>query len=198
MTVRADGINPRTGMVVGICSVFLVFGFMFTVSGMKGEKLGRIPLLALGPAICLPGVVAIVLANKTQGCTKWPFWPQRRPRKQQGAPAAGEDSMSTHTVGESSRLIRDVEQGKLLRYLRDLYPKRAFTAAREISDYCTLEQLCASRENGAFEAASGSVEHVPRDSVVVLSPRDGTGSSYASYCCQADPKDFRMSHETMV
>ncbi|XP_061102892.1 transmembrane protein 215-like [Conger conger] len=198
MTLRADGINPRTGMVVAICSVFLVFGFMFTVSGMKGEKLGRIPLLALGPAICLPGVVAIVVANKTQGCTKWPFWQWRRPRKQRGVPASGEDTMSTTTVGESSRLIRDVEQGKLLRYLRDFYPTRGFRATREISDYCALEQLGAPGEGRDYASGSGSVGHVTRDSVVVLSPRDGAPSTYASYCCGDDPTDFRMSHETMV
>ncbi|KAJ8403693.1 hypothetical protein AAFF_G00350190 [Aldrovandia affinis] len=51
-----DGINPRTGMVVAVCSIFLVFGFMFMVSGTKGETLGDIPLIAMGPAICLPGV----------------------------------------------------------------------------------------------------------------------------------------------
>ncbi|XP_064194036.1 transmembrane protein 215-like [Anguilla rostrata] len=199
MTVRADGINPRTGMVVAICSVFLVFGFMFTVSGMKGEKLGRVPLLALGPAICLPGVAAIFLANKTKGCTKWPSWRHRcRPRKQRGDPESGDDTMSTTTVGESSRLIQDVEQNKLLRYLQDLYPKRAFAAAREISDYCALEQLCAPREGVAFVSASSSVGHEPRDSFVVLSPRDGAHSPYASYCCQIDPKDFTSGHETMV
>ncbi|XP_062460438.1 transmembrane protein 215 [Pezoporus occidentalis] len=71
-TMRPDNINPRTGMVVALVSVFLVFGFMFTVSGMKGETLGDIPLLAIGPAICLPGIAAIALTKKTDGCTKWP------------------------------------------------------------------------------------------------------------------------------
>ncbi|XP_072494625.1 transmembrane protein 215 [Notamacropus eugenii] len=70
--MRPDDINPRTGLVVALVSVFLVFGFMFTVSGMKGETLGNIPLLAIGPAICLPGIAAIALAQKTEGCTKWP------------------------------------------------------------------------------------------------------------------------------
>ncbi|XP_068946975.1 transmembrane protein 215 [Petaurus breviceps papuanus] len=70
--MRPDDINPRTGLVVALVSVFLVFGFMFTVSGMKGETLGNIPLLAIGPAICLPGIAAIALARKTEGCTKWP------------------------------------------------------------------------------------------------------------------------------
>uniref|UniRef100_A0A8C6N8G1 Uncharacterized protein n=2 Tax=Melopsittacus undulatus TaxID=13146 RepID=A0A8C6N8G1_MELUD len=70
--MRPDNINPRTGMVVALVSVFLVFGFMFTVSGMKGETLGDIPLLAIGPAICLPGIAAIALTKKTDGCTKWP------------------------------------------------------------------------------------------------------------------------------
>ncbi|XP_069482104.1 transmembrane protein 215 [Ambystoma mexicanum] len=71
--MRPDDINPRTGMVVAVVSVFLVFGFMFTVSGIKGEFLGDIPLLAIGPAICLPGVAAIILAKRTDGCTKWPY-----------------------------------------------------------------------------------------------------------------------------
>nr|XP_056705106.1 transmembrane protein 215 [Euleptes europaea] len=70
--MRPDDINPRTGLVVALVSVFLVFGFMFTVSGIKGESLGDIPLLAIGPAICLPGIAAIALARKTDGCTKWP------------------------------------------------------------------------------------------------------------------------------
>ncbi|KAF2979416.1 hypothetical protein EK904_006485, partial [Melospiza melodia maxima] len=67
-----DDINPRTGLVVALVSVFLVFGFMFTVSGIKGETLGDIPLLAIGPAICLPGIAAIALTRKTDGCTKCP------------------------------------------------------------------------------------------------------------------------------
>ncbi|XP_071437082.1 transmembrane protein 215 [Pithys albifrons albifrons] len=71
-TLRPDDINPRTGLVVALVSVFLVFGFMFTVSGIKGETLGDIPLLAIGPAICLPGIAAIALTRKTDGCTKWP------------------------------------------------------------------------------------------------------------------------------
>ncbi|XP_061487929.1 transmembrane protein 215 [Rhineura floridana] len=70
--MRPDDINPRTGLVVALVSVFLVFGFMFTVSGIKGESLGDIPLLAIGPAICLPGIAAIALTKKTDGCTKWP------------------------------------------------------------------------------------------------------------------------------
>uniref|UniRef100_A0A8C4JJN8 Transmembrane protein 215 n=1 Tax=Dromaius novaehollandiae TaxID=8790 RepID=A0A8C4JJN8_DRONO len=70
--MRPDDINPRMGLVVALVSVFLVFGFMFTVSGIKGETLGDIPLLAIGPAICLPGIAAIALTRKTDGCTKWP------------------------------------------------------------------------------------------------------------------------------
>ncbi|NWI92645.1 TM215 protein, partial [Pitta sordida] len=70
--LRPDDINPRTGLVVALVSVFLVFGFMFTVSGIKGETLGDIPLLAIGSAICLPGIAAIALTRKTDGCTKCP------------------------------------------------------------------------------------------------------------------------------
>ncbi|XP_069622536.1 transmembrane protein 215 [Ranitomeya imitator] len=71
--MRPDDINPRTGLVVALVSIFLVFGFMFTVSGFKGETLGSIPLIAIGPAIFLPGVAAITLTRRTDGCTKWPY-----------------------------------------------------------------------------------------------------------------------------
>ncbi|KAJ8281059.1 hypothetical protein GJAV_G00063040 [Gymnothorax javanicus] len=171
MTVRADGIHPRTGMVVAFCSVFLVFGFMFTVSGIKGERLGRVPLLALGLLICLPGVAAIIVANKTHGCTRWPFWWQRLwtwTVKQQGAPVLLEDSASTTSVGEASRLIRNVEKGKLLHYMRDFPPTRAFMVAQEISDYSTPDELCIAKESVVFAAAAAAsvrVAHVPRDRI---------------------------------
>ncbi|XP_036372518.1 transmembrane protein 215-like [Megalops cyprinoides] len=212
--MRADGINPRTGMVVAGCSVFLVFGFMFTVSGIKGEKLGKVPLLAIGPAICLPGVAAIVLANKTQGCTKWPYrcrWPRRGREPPEGKEAqepwdrgegpdrparGGDDSVSTvTTVGESCRLIRSVEQDEVLRYLRACYPASAFAAARDISDYCALDRLCAPRESMAYGAGHGSVVYMPRDSIVVYSRRDS--APYTSYCC-INPRDFTWGRETVV
>uniref|UniRef100_A0A8C8IS58 Transmembrane protein 215 n=1 Tax=Oncorhynchus tshawytscha TaxID=74940 RepID=A0A8C8IS58_ONCTS len=104
--MRVDDMNPRTGMVVAISSPLLFFGFMFTMSGMKGETLGGIPLIAIGPAICLPGVVAIILANRTNGCTKFPTWRQclnclcRMCRKRKQMPR----------TKESSRVARDSEE----------------------------------------------------------------------------------------
>ncbi|XP_027564689.1 transmembrane protein 215 [Neopelma chrysocephalum] len=100
-TLRPDDINPRTGLVVALVSVFLVFGFMFTVSGMKGETLGDIPLLAIGPAICLPGIAAIALTRKTDGCTKWPE--NMRPRCKR---------VRDRDVMELLRTPSDLESGK--------------------------------------------------------------------------------------
>ncbi|POI31154.1 hypothetical protein CIB84_005095 [Bambusicola thoracicus] len=67
-TMRPDDINPRMGLVVALVSIFLMCGFMFPVSGIKGETLRDILLLA----ICLPGIAIIALTRKTDGCTKWP------------------------------------------------------------------------------------------------------------------------------
>ncbi|NXU81226.1 TM215 protein, partial [Oreotrochilus melanogaster] len=99
--MRPDDINPRTGLVVALVSVFLVFGFMFTVSGIKGETLGDIPLLAIGPAICLPGIAAIALTRKTDGCTKWPK--SKRPCCKQ---------VKDRDVIELLRTPSDLESGK--------------------------------------------------------------------------------------
>lgn len=104
--MRVDDMNPRTGMVVAISSPLLFFGFMFTMSGMKGETLGGIPLIAIGPAICLPGVVAIILANRTNGCTKFPTRRQclnclcRKCRRRKQMPR----------TKESTRMARDSEE----------------------------------------------------------------------------------------
>lgn len=69
--MRFDDINSRIGLVVVLVSVFLVFGFMFIVFGMKGEILGNIFFLVIGLVICLLGIVVIVLVRKTEGCIKW-------------------------------------------------------------------------------------------------------------------------------
>ncbi|XP_070964773.1 transmembrane protein 215-like [Oncorhynchus clarkii lewisi] len=104
--MRVDDMNPRTGMVVAISSPLLFFGFMFTMSGIKGETLGGIHLIAIGPAICLPGVVAIILANRTNGCTKFPTRRQclnclcRKCRRRKQMPR----------TKESSRVARDSEE----------------------------------------------------------------------------------------
>ncbi|XP_036407751.1 transmembrane protein 215-like [Megalops cyprinoides] len=220
--MRPDHINPRTGIVVALCCIFLVFGFMFTVSGTKGETLGDIPLIALGPAICLPGVVALILAKKTKGFTKCPCKcrcarRQRKPRTRRRAQEpwdtvvceeleearwdrrarSGEDSVSTTTtVGESSHLIRSIEQDEVLRYLRACYPASTFMATRDVSNYCVFDRLCSPRDSVAYTAARSSVVYMPRDSIVVYSRRDST--PYSTYCCYINPRDFSWGNETVV
>ncbi|XP_034996376.1 transmembrane protein 215 [Zootoca vivipara] len=107
--MRPDDINPRTGLVVALVSVVLVFGFMFTVSGIKGETLGDIPLLAIGPAICLPGIAAIALARKTDGCTKWPDNTRRPPC---GSCCCCRKKPRDKDVLELLRTPSDLESGK--------------------------------------------------------------------------------------
>ncbi|XP_078461891.1 transmembrane protein 215 [Lampetra fluviatilis] len=70
--MHADNINARTGVTVGVLSVFLVFGFMFTVSGFRGESLGGVPLMALGPSIFLPSLGIITFTVWTRGCSNCP------------------------------------------------------------------------------------------------------------------------------
>nr|XP_015200890.1 PREDICTED: transmembrane protein 215 [Lepisosteus oculatus] len=221
--MRPDDINPRTGLVVALCSVFLVFGFMFTVSGVKGETLGDVPLIAIGPAICLPGVAAIILAKKTNGCTRCPGRCRRKRQKETSqllrspwhlgsgkgscgelgrlhkdrAPRSGEDSVSsTTTVGEARSLIRQVDQDEVMRYLQACYPSTVFMGVRDVSSYCVFDHKRALRESAAYSTAHSSVMYLPRDSIVVYSRRDS--SPYGAYCCYINPGDFRWGQETVV
>ncbi|XP_023655160.2 transmembrane protein 215 [Paramormyrops kingsleyae] len=214
MTARLDDIRPRTGMVVALASIFLVFGFMFTVSGVKGETLGDVPLIAIGPAICLPGVAAIFIANATKGCTVSPFrdvWlcKRGRPRREDGRSCvdlkalhsckkarSGEDSVSTTTVGETSQLVRDVERDEVLRYLQDCYPSSTFLETSDKSGSYALDRLCPSQESTLNEAARYTAVQAPYDSIVVSSLYKS--NSYGSYCCYIPPRDFSWDVETVV
>ncbi|XP_043917870.1 transmembrane protein 215 [Protopterus annectens] len=69
--MRPDDINPRTGLTVALLASFFSLDYVHCFRD-KGETLGDIPLIAIGPAICLPGVATIILAKKTDGFTKWP------------------------------------------------------------------------------------------------------------------------------
>ncbi|KAK6493250.1 transmembrane protein 215-like [Huso huso] len=221
--MRPDDINPWTGLVVAFCSIFLVFGFMFTVSGIKGEMLGDIPLLVIGLALFLPGIGAIMLAKKTDGCTKCSCYSQCCRRKKgknkedsellevpwdlesgKGGcddkdrhPRSGEDSVSTTTtVGESRSLIRRVDQEEVIRYLEACYPSSVFTRVRDVTSYCVLDRMCDPRDSVAYIAARNSVVYLPRDSIVVYTHRDST--PYGGYCCYINSGDFSWSHETVV
>lgn len=216
MTARLDDISPRTGMVVALASIFLVFGFMFTVSGVKGETLGDVPLIAIGPAICLPGVAAIFIANATKGCTVSPFqdgWlcKRGRPRKADGRricedlkalhsckkACSGEDSVSTTTtVGETSRLVRGVDRDEVLRYLQDCYPSSTFLETSDKSGTYALDQLCPSQESTLNKATRYISVQAPSDSIVVFSRCKS--NSYGSYCCYIPPRDFSWDVETVV
>ncbi|XP_048855769.1 transmembrane protein 215-like [Brienomyrus brachyistius] len=215
MSARLDDISPRTGMVMAMASLFLVFGFMFTVSGVKGETPGDVPLIAIGPAICLPGVAAIFIANATKGCAVSPFrdgWlcKQGRPRRADGRSRedltalpscerahSGEDSRSTvTTVGETSRLVRGVDRDEVLHYLQDCYPSRTFLETSDKSSSYALERRCPSRESMFYEAAHYTSVQAPSESIVVFSRCES--NSHGSYCCYIPPQDFSWDVETVV
>lgn len=64
-----DDINPGTGLAVALVSVFLVFGFMFTVSGMKGETLGKHPPPGhRAPPSACQALRPLPWLGKTEGC----------------------------------------------------------------------------------------------------------------------------------
>uniref|UniRef100_H9G4S2 Transmembrane protein 215 n=1 Tax=Anolis carolinensis TaxID=28377 RepID=H9G4S2_ANOCA len=211
--MRPDDINPRTGLVVALVSVFLVFGFMFTVSGIKGETLGDIPLLAIGPAICLPGIAAIALARKTDGCTKWPDQQQQRGGppghgccpcgRKKGRDKDALELLRTPSDLESGRgscdelatkassphLEPKVDQEEVLRYLENCYPEmpgNVFVA--EASPFRALDKPRESPVN-IFVA--------PSDSTVVCSYKET--SPYDRYCCYVNPSEEICSdHEAVV
>ncbi|XP_066576448.1 transmembrane protein 215-like [Amia ocellicauda] len=196
------------------------------MSGMKGETLGDIPLIAIGPAICLPGVAAIILARKTNGCTKCPTRCRRKKRKEKkvrelrevpwdpgSGKGSGVDLQSLHkdrrpsrsggdsvssatTVGESRSLIRKVDQDEVMRYLQACYPYSAFKGIQDVNSYCVFDRMGAPRDSVAYTAVQSSVVYVPRDSIVVYSRRDST--PYGTYCCYINPRDFSWGNETVV
>ncbi|XP_051875903.1 transmembrane protein 215-like [Pristis pectinata] len=207
--MRADNINPRTGLVVALVSVFLVFGFMFTVSGVRGETLGDIPLIAIGPAIFLPGLAAILLAKKTDGCTKWPRCRdliRKRGAEEQllDGPSAGgswqdasKNSTRSHTPdveeggfgADSKSLIRKSDQEAARKYLETYYPSDVF-------NYCVLDRPCSNRDSSFYTSVYST-----RDSVI-YSPRDSIPYG-RYYCCYPSPGEARhvrlcWDYETVV
>ncbi|XP_039615165.1 transmembrane protein 215-like [Polypterus senegalus] len=222
--MRPDDINPRTGLIVALCSVSLVFGFMFTVSGIKGETLGDIPLIAIGPAICLPGLAAILLAKKTDGCTKCPFTKccaRKRALDKENSELlkpswdlesgkgsrdgldgpddsmhvrSGEDSVSSTTTVGESRSL--IRRVDENEVLRYLEACYPSNVFSGVSSYCALDRMCIPRDSIAYTATRNSVVYIPRDSIVVFSRRES--SPYGTYCCYINPGDFTWGHETVV
>ncbi|XP_059832285.1 transmembrane protein 215-like [Hypanus sabinus] len=207
--MRADNINPRTGLVVALVSVFLVFGFMFTVSGVRGETLGDIPLIAIGPAIFLPGVAVIILAKKTDGCTNWTRCRDliaRRAAEDQllEGPSAGgswqdvsKNSTRSHTPDveeggfgvDSKSLIRKGDQDAARKYLETYYPS-------SVLNYCVFDRLCSNRDSSFYTNVYST-----QDSVI-YSPRDSIPYG-RYYCCYPSPGEARhvrlcWDYETVV
>ncbi|XP_036447772.1 transmembrane protein 215-like [Colossoma macropomum] len=165
--MRADGINPRVGMTVAFCSIFLVFGFMFAVSGTRGEALGPVPLIALGPAVFFPALVVIILALKTNGFRSWP-WPwlrfqacrgrccaQRKEKNRLGR-VSPEDLEGLYSVGGSSESSSRGSVGsgkthvgkreKVLRNLRDYCASGGLKGAPEKPvGFSALQQECVGK-----------------------------------------------------
>ncbi|XP_041042464.1 transmembrane protein 215-like [Carcharodon carcharias] len=207
--MRADNINPRTGLVVALVSVFLVFGFMFTVSGIRGETLGDIPLIAIGPAISLPGLAAILLAKKTDGFSKWPAICGPRTKEEaegellvgQSVGGSSQDMSKTSTRSQtpeveeggfavdSRSLIRKSDQEAARRYLETYYPSGVF-------NYCSLSRLCSNRDSAFYTSVYST-----RDSVV-YSPRDSIpyGRYYCCYPSPGEAQHIRLcwDYETIV
>lgn len=213
---RVEGINPRTGMVVALCSIFLFFGFMFTVSGLKGERLGNVPLIAIGPAICFPGVVAIVVANKTNGCTEVPVqWrcvkkKQKKSQKRQTLstipkepPLPGkwaeiqvvEDSSSLSiATRDSNWLTHKTEMDDALLYIRPYHPSSALVATRCISSYCVIEKVHSPMENTVHTG----MQHLPFSTAVPSCQKDRDGTLLPFYWSFTKPRDCKLDYETIV
>lgn len=212
--MATDGINPRTGIVVALCSIFLFFGFMFTVSGLKGERLGDIPLIAIGPAICLPGVLAIVLASKTNGCTEWPVeWRCAKRKKTNmsqnkskysketkldngwGAFQAIEDSSLSTTKGEPVWLTPKAEKNEVLIYWRPHHPSGALVAPRCVCTYCMLDKVPSPVENIAH-----GMQQQPFTTAVPCCKgnRDVGLPLLPIYWSFTNPRDFKLDYETVV
>ncbi|XP_015271519.1 PREDICTED: transmembrane protein 215 [Gekko japonicus] len=204
--MRPDDINPRTGLVVALVSVFLVFGFMFTVSGIKGETLGDIPLLAIGPAICLPGIAAIALTRKTDGCTKWPETRccptgrcccRRKPKDKDAlellrTPSDLEsgkgscDELAKEAYGKD--LLSKVDPEEMLRYLENCYPEmpgNVFVA--EGSPYSALDKPDSLGLEGVTPDTEDNIFVAPKDSIIVCSYKEN--SPYDRYCCYINPSE---------
>ncbi|CAM9893282.1 unnamed protein product [Lampetra planeri] len=88
--MKQEDLDPRTGITVALVSIVLFFGFMFTVSGLRGEMLGPVPLFVLGLAICLPGLAIIAAARITRGWRHFPRIPFLRRARRDPAETRGD------------------------------------------------------------------------------------------------------------
>lgn len=207
-------------MVVALCSIFLFFGFMFTVSGLKGERLGNVPLIAIGPAICFPGVVAIVVAQKTNGCTEVPIqWrcvkkkqknkkkkrkSQMRqthsivskeptlPGKWEEIQVAEDSSLSSSTIRDSNWLTHKAEMDDALLYIRPYHPPSALVATGCISSYCMFERVHSPLENTIHTG----MQHLPLSTAVPSCQKDRDGLPF--YWSFTKPRDCKWDYETVV
>ncbi|XP_031415193.1 transmembrane protein 215 [Clupea harengus] len=183
------------------------------VSGLKGESLGNVPLIAIGPAICVPGVAAIFLANKTNGCTECPAQWRRKKRKKKpqmrqnqstipkeptlerkcGEFQAGEDSSSSTTTGESIWLTCKAEKDEVLLYLRPYHSSSALVATACVSSYCMFEKVHSPMENMVHTGTP----HLPFSTTepCYKKDRDPTILPYWSF---TQPRDCRWDYETVV
>ncbi|XP_063776764.1 transmembrane protein 215 [Pseudophryne corroboree] len=224
--MRPDDINPRTGLVVALMSIFLVFGFMFTVSGFKGETLGSIPLLAIGPAIFLPGVAAITLTRRTDGCTKWPYkyctCCCKKGRDKENVELLKTPSDMESGKGSSNELDKKAEpeekgEGCEPNKIITIGDSRTLTVKVDgdemvrYMDKCYsqktlpggVENICSvfdkkyTPERIIYTATEERVTLDPRDSGAAASCQGGE-SPYNRYCCYIKPTEVNWDQETVV
>ncbi|CAH2224176.1 transmembrane 215 [Pelobates cultripes] len=225
--MRPDDINPRTGLVVALVSIFLVFGFMFTVSGFKGEMLGPIPLIAIGPAIFLPGVAAITLTRRTEGCTKWPyrrFACCKKPKDKENvellktpsdmesgkgssneldkkgeSKKKGEDKESSKviTIGDARTLSNKAEENEVLKYLEQCYSTNTLPGGGENHNTCSVFDKTCASDRIIYNATEEKVTIDPRDSDGGVCPQK-QNSPHNRYCCYVKPTEVNLDQETVV
>ncbi|OCT97755.1 transmembrane protein 215 [Xenopus laevis] len=215
--MRPDDINPRTGLVVALVSIFLVFGFMFTVSGFKGESLGPIPLIAIGPAIFFPGVAVISLARRTDGCTKWPYkkwicWKKTKDKEDiellktpsdmgSGKGSSNEldkkgekkekgeecESSKVITIEDARTLIKGVDQDEV----HQSYSSNALPGGVEST--CSVFDKTCSADRIIYTAT---------EEKVTLDPRDKEAAAFTHkqdrYCCYVQATEVNWDQETIV
>ncbi|KAM4709304.1 transmembrane protein 215 [Discoglossus pictus] len=219
--MRPDDINPRTGLVVAFVSIFLVFGFMFTVSGFKGESLGDIPLIAIGPAIFLPGVAAISLARRTDGFTKWPYKPWiccKKPKDKEdvellktpsdmesGKGSSNEldkkaeskekdkdsKSSSVTSKGEVRTLTGEVDQEEVKRYLDKCYSSKTLPGVVDNHNSSSVFDKTCTPDRIIYTATEEKVTLDPRDSGASLLQE-------GRYCCYVKTAEVNWDKETIV
>ncbi|KAG8429593.1 hypothetical protein GDO86_001311 [Hymenochirus boettgeri] len=226
--MRPDDINPRTGLVVALVSIFLVFGFMFTVSGFKGETLGSIPLLAIGPAIFLPGVAAIALTRRTDGCTKWPYKYKlpcckktkdkediellKTPSEMESGKGSSND---LDKKGEKKEKDKDCESSKVITIedARTLIMGGDKDEVQKYMDICySSNALPGEADNhntcSVFDktCSSDRIIYTATEERVTLDPRDKdasvfshqSASPYNRYCCYVKATEVKWDQETVV